>query len=645
MLSITARRLAALGLTLTLATAVLAQTTTAPTTGVTPPEGFTALFNGHDLTGWQGLVGDPVKRAKMSAAELAKAQQEADARMREHWKIEDGVIAFDGKGDSLCTIQPYGDFELLVDWKIPAGGDSGVYLRGTPQVQIWDKPAGSGGLYNNKHHAAQPLIVADKPAGEWNTFRILMSGERVTVYLNDLLVVDDTPLENYWEPNSPLCATGPIELQNHGGPLWFRNIFVRPLPAPAVAAAPEPVLEKGDRVAVIGDSITEQKIYSRFIEDYLLACVPQLDLNMVQLGWSGERAPGFVDRLENDLLPLKPTVATTCYGMNDGQYKPYEPAIGKTYREAMQAAITKLRAANIRVVVGSPGAVDTNTFKHLSPNVYNDNLAHLRDIARDLARDNGQPFADVHDHMVLAMRKAKPVLGEAYHVCGGDGFHPSPNGHIVMAYAFLKGLGLDGNIGTITCPWGKPAAATDGHKVVSSKDGTIELESTRWPFCFSGDPTKPDGSKSIVPFVPFNADLNRLMLVVTDLPTAKAQVSWGGEPKEFTREQLAAGINLAHEFLDNPFSEPFGKLDAAVAEKQKYETQMIKDFITRHRTLRQWFAGDAALEGALTVVRDKLVAHEAELQAQVRGLVQPVKHTIVVKPVAEQGLREQGFRD
>jgi lysophospholipase L1-like esterase len=635
MLAVTVRRLWLIAAATSLLTAAaFAQTPAAPA-GATPPAGFVALFNGHDLTGWQGLVGDPLKRAKMSAADLAKAQQEADARMREHWKVEDGVLAFDGKGDNLCTIQPYGDFELLVDWKIPAGGDSGIYLRGSPQVQIWDKPAGSGGLYNNKHHAAQPLIAADHPVGEWNTFRILMSGERVTVYLNDLLVVDDTPLENYWDPNVPIFATGPIELQNHGGPLWFRNVFVRPLPAPAVAAAPEPVLKKGDRVAVIGDSITEQKIYSRFIEDYLLACVPQLDLNMVQLGWSGEHAPGFVARIENDLFPLKPTVATTCYGMNDGRYKPYEPAIGQTYREAMQAALTKLRAANIRVVVGSPGAVDTATFKGIAPNVYNDNLAHLRDIARELARDNGQPFADVHDHMILAMRKAKPVLGDAYHVCGGDGFHPSPNGHIVMAYAFLKGLGLDGQIGTITCPWGKAATATDGHKVLNAKDGTIEVESTRWPFCFFGDAAKPDGSKSIVPYVPFNADLNRLMLVVTDLPTAKAQVSWGGEPKEFTREQLAAGINLAHEFLDNPFSEAFGKLDAAVAEKQKYETQMIKDFITRHRTLREWFPNDAALNSALDAVRDKLLARETELQAKVRGLVQPVKHTVVVKPVGE----------
>src|SRR5690349_12745226 len=102
----------------------------------TPPEGFVALFNGKDLTGWKGLVDDPVKRAAMSVDELAKAQEKADKSMRDHWKVEDGVLVFDGKGQNLCTDKDYGDFEMLVDWKILEGGDSGIYLRGCPQVQI-----------------------------------------------------------------------------------------------------------------------------------------------------------------------------------------------------------------------------------------------------------------------------------------------------------------------------------------------------------------------------------------------------------------------------------------------------------------------------------------------------------------------------
>jgi hypothetical protein len=196
-----------------------------------PPEGFRALFNGKDLEGWKGLVADPPTRATMKPEELAAAQAAADLRMEKHWRVIDGYLYFDGRGDSLCTAEDFGDFELMVDWKIPPGGDSGIYLRGSPQVQIWDVPEGSGGLYNNLRHPSGPLARADHEPGEWNRFRILMVGERVTVWLNGVLVVRDTPLENYWEPDRPIYPGGQIELQSHGGPLRFRNVYIRKLPA------------------------------------------------------------------------------------------------------------------------------------------------------------------------------------------------------------------------------------------------------------------------------------------------------------------------------------------------------------------------------------------------------------------------------
>jgi len=194
-----------------------------------PPEGFTALFNGKDLTGWQGLIELP-QRAKLSPEELAKKQEEANKKYLPHWKVVDGVLTYDGKGQSLQTAKDYGDFELLADWKIEKNGDSGIYLRGNPQVQIWDNPVGSGGLYNNQKHPSKPLVVADKPVGQWNRFHIIMKGDRVTVFLNGKKVVDDTPLENYWERGKPLPAKGPIELQHHGDKLWFKNIYIKELP-------------------------------------------------------------------------------------------------------------------------------------------------------------------------------------------------------------------------------------------------------------------------------------------------------------------------------------------------------------------------------------------------------------------------------
>jgi hypothetical protein len=197
------------------------------------PEGFVPLFNGKDLTGWKGLVKDPVQRPQMSAEEMEAEQAEADKLMYEHWKVYDGILCFDGLGQSLCTVKDYANFELLIDWKIEKDGDSGVYLRGSPQIQIWDpisNPVGSGGLYNNEIGENNPLRNADKPIGQWNRFRIIMIGRKVTVFLNDILVVDNVKMENYWERDKPIYPTGAIELQAHHSPLYFKNIFIRELP-------------------------------------------------------------------------------------------------------------------------------------------------------------------------------------------------------------------------------------------------------------------------------------------------------------------------------------------------------------------------------------------------------------------------------
>ncbi|MEK7707567.1 MAG: DUF1080 domain-containing protein [Verrucomicrobiota bacterium] len=209
----------------------------------TPPEGFTALFNGKNLDGWKGLLkgpnDNPIKRAALTPEQAVEAQKEADENMRAHWRVENGEFVFDGKGRSLCTAKDYANFELLVDWKITEHGDSGIYLRGSPQVSIWDpftqptkhgSEVGSGAFYNNQKNPNKPLKVADKPIGQWNRFRILMVGERAHIYLNAELVTRDTVLENYWDRSQPIFPSGQIELQNHGDQLWFKNIYIREIP-------------------------------------------------------------------------------------------------------------------------------------------------------------------------------------------------------------------------------------------------------------------------------------------------------------------------------------------------------------------------------------------------------------------------------
>lgn len=198
-------------------------------------KGFVSIFNGKDLTGWEGLVENPIARSKMSKRKLAALQKKANAQMMRDWFVKDGIIGFKGEGyNNICTIKDYGDFEMLVDWKITHGGDSGIYLRGTPQVQIWDTArtdvgaeVGSGGLYNNQKHPSKPLQVADNPIDEWNTFRVKMIGDKVTVYLNGVLVTDNVVLENYWDRSRPIFDKEAIELQAHGEDLGFKNIYIR----------------------------------------------------------------------------------------------------------------------------------------------------------------------------------------------------------------------------------------------------------------------------------------------------------------------------------------------------------------------------------------------------------------------------------
>jgi len=208
--------------------------------------GFVNLFNGKDLTGWKGLVSNPIARSKMSDSALQVAQQKANESIQKDWIVKDGLLIFTGHGDNLATEKKYGDIEMYVDWKITEKGDAGIYLRGSPQVQIWDTSrrevgaqVGSGGLYNNTKYPSKPLLVADNKIGEWNTFHIIMKGEKVTVYLNGILVTDNVILENYWDRKIPIFTKEQIELQAHGTYVAYRNIYLRELPSEAPALLSE----------------------------------------------------------------------------------------------------------------------------------------------------------------------------------------------------------------------------------------------------------------------------------------------------------------------------------------------------------------------------------------------------------------------
>jgi len=228
--------------------------------------GFVSLFNGKDLSGWKGLVANPIVRSKMKDTAFQSAQIKANIKMKEDWEVKDGLLNYTGNlhGENLATDKQYSDMEMYIDWRIQEKGDAGIYLRGTPQVQIWDTSrrevgaqVGSGGLYNNQKNISKPLVVADNQVGEWNTFHIIMKGDRVTVYLNGILVTNNIPLENYWDRQLPLFAKEQIELQAHGTFVSYRNIYLRELPPTEANKLNEQEINEGFNLLFDGSNINQ----------------------------------------------------------------------------------------------------------------------------------------------------------------------------------------------------------------------------------------------------------------------------------------------------------------------------------------------------------------------------------------------------
>jgi lysophospholipase L1-like esterase len=414
------------------------------------------------------------------------------------------------------------------------------------------------------------------------------------------------------------------------------------VPAPSPAGL---LLKHGDRLAICGDSITEQQKYSRIIEDYLTACMPELKVTVRQFGWGGERADGFLARMTNDCLRFKPTIATTSYGMNDHGYQPYKDSIGDAYRANMLAVVKAFKTHGVRVIVGSPGTIAKIPWWEAGKyqiGDLNQNLGRLRNIAVEIAEEEGVGFADVYEPMLQSGAAARQKYGGNYELNGDDGIHPNWAGHTVMAYAFLKALGISGEIADFKLDLAaNKITVSTGHKLLSAKPGLFVICSSRYPFCVGApmglaanwyptlghyDLTNSDNLASGMTLVPFNEALNRFMLTITNAPAGKYRVTWGDQSKVFTREQVSHGVNLAAEFPLNPFSERFARIDAAVSDKQDFETRQIKTLFR--------VPGDSVTMDRITTQTEKVLAdterEHAALEAVIRTAYAPVTYPIKI---------------
>jgi hypothetical protein len=404
---------------------------------------------------------------------------------------------------------------------------------------------------------------------------------------------------------------------------YFDRLRLLPAPQPH-----GPVLRAGDRLAICGDSITEQKRYSRIMETYITVALPELGVRIRQFGWSGEWAAGFLARMTNDVLRFHPTVATTCYGMNDHSYRPYENSIGEAYASNMTDVVLAFENMGTRVVLGSPGCMGVGrkqpSWSKSKASTVEDNisLGMFRNIDIEIAEVEHTGFADVFWPMEKAQFDALRLFGTNYALAGKDAVHPGWAGHTVMAYAFLKALDVPGDIGTFTVDLrANKATASEGHKILSCNHGEVTIESDRYPFCATGALNDDNSIRSGMGLVPFNQDLNRLILIVKHGRAKNYKVTWGQTSRDYDAATLLKGVNLADDFPVNPFSDAFKAVDDAVAKKQAFETDQIK----------QQFHGEAGkADMEATVARTE--AQREPLVAAIRMAFVPVTHTIIITP-------------
>lgn len=421
---------------------------------------------------------------------------------------------------------------------------------------------------------------------------------------------------------------GPYEYEVKPDHEAFRSLNPRKAPQPGPL-----LLSQGDRLAICGDSITQQRMYSRLMETYLTACTPQLEVTVRQYGWSGEKTDGFLRRMDRDCLTFDPTIATLAYGMNDARYRPYDATNGQWYDDHYTAIVRRFKENGVRVVVGSPGCSGklATWVKSRSGTLaqHNTHLCALRDIAMGVAEREQVRFADIfwpmYQAQVLAPDQHNATEENPYLVAGEDGIHPGWAGHVIMAWSMLRSLGLDGNIGMLSIDLkNETATSSKGHQVESFANGKLKLTSTRYPFCSTGEIDDHNSVRSGLTLVPFNKDLNRLTLKVHTASNAIHRLTWGDVAKNFSAEQLEAGINLAEEFPSNPFSAAFERVSAAVGAKQAYETEQVKNVFRNAKSDDQFNAAVRETES----IRQPLAT-------AIKNSMQPVSHSLHIKVLAD----------
>jgi len=353
----------------------------------------------------------------------------------------------------------------------------------------------------------------------------------------------------------------------------------------------------------LGDSNCEARGYALLVEAYLLMCQPVENVQAMQAGRKNEHIAYFTPRLENDILAFRPTVLTTYFGVPDYVM---DDGAAMRFQTTLDGIVKAFKQGGVRqIVLGAPGMFGADP-GHVQ------RLGRIAKATRQVAEDNSVDFVNVHELMTELEAKAED---------GAQLNQLKSAETLIMAYAFLKALKCSGEIGTLTYDWKRDkATATPGHKVLSAGKGTLEVESSKYPFYLKG----------VSGIVPFNEELNRFVLMVKNAPAPRMEVTWGADSKTFTADELARGVNLSAEFPEHPLREPFLAVEEKIVEKQAFETVAVKDLL---HDLPLWKEYVPELADTYRTLEESLLQKCADLRRQTRDAVKPVAHKLVIKPV------------
>ena len=391
------------------------------------------------------------------------------------------------------------------------------------------------------------------------------------------------------------------------------------------AAADFPIHD-GDRVVLLGDSITEQRLYTTVIEAYTLARFPQWKLTFRNIGWGGDTAQGGLGRAARDMLPLKPTFVTIDFGMNDHGYRAYDEGIYKNYIDKQTQLVALLKTNGARVALVTPQPIED---KRPDPDkdVRNESLRKMSDGLREIAGKEKVLFSDQFDPYMAVMLKARQA-DPAVLIGGGDAVHPGPVGHTIMGWAILKSLGAPAAVSSAELTaTGKLVAAT-GCQISPPKVDAGVMTFTRKDEALPM-PVNPQ-AETVTKLIPLLADLSRYELKVTGLTAPKYQLLIDDKPAAvFTSQELAQGCNLT--LSAGPITEQARQLWTTVVEKNNL-------FFQRWREVQLYGPPEWVKSPAFEGVREKelgrLDAQIAQLETKINALRQPLPHTFVLKPAA-----------